>query len=102
MIRNKVDCVHTNKLSRSGVRRRCCYPKCSNVDKTTGVKLSGVKGVSVRKVPDEVTGRIEVVRNHKYNKALRYWTLEQCGIKTRGDEKYYICDRHVFEKNEKN
>ena len=44
---------------------------------------------------------MECVRNHKYNKALRYWTLERCGIKTRGDETYHICDRHEWEKIKK-
>ena len=42
---------------------------------------------------------MEVVHNHKYNKALRYWTLEQCGIRTRGDEIYHMCNRHEFKKS---
>ena len=44
---------------------------------------------------------MEVVCNHKYNKAPRYWTLERCGIKTRCTEMYYICDRHEYKKIEK-
>ena len=63
--------------------------------------MSRVKSVSVRKIPDEMTGRMEVVRNHKYNKALRYWTLERCGIKTKGNDEYHICDRHEWEIIEK-
>lgn len=89
--------MYKQKINRRGVRRRCCYTRYSNPDKTTVVKLSGVKGVSARKVPDEVTGKMEVIRNHKYNTAIRYWTLEKFGTKTRGDIKYYTCDRHEFE-----
>ena len=38
------------------------------------------------------------MRSYKYNRALRYWTLERCGIKTKGAETYYICNQHEVER----
>ena len=41
---------------------------------------------------------MEVVRNHKHNRALRYRTLERYSIKTRGNDEYNICDKHEWGK----
>ena len=41
---------------------------------------------------------MESVRSYKYNRALRYWTLERCGIKAKGAEIYHLCNQHEVER----
>ena len=61
------------------------------------VKLRQVKSAIIGNIPNEQTGRMESVRSYKYNRALRYWTLERCGIKTKGAETYHLCNQHEVE-----
>ena len=68
----QVDCIKSTIVTRRGLRGWCCCPSCVSTDKTSGVRLSRVKYVTVRKIPDAMTEQMEVVRNHKYNRALRY------------------------------
>ena len=65
-----------NQVIRRGDRRWRYFPGCTTTDKINEVKLTQVKCVTTRTIPDEQIGRMESVRNHKYKKVLRYWTLE--------------------------
>ena len=74
------------------------FPGYLSTDKTMNVKLRQVKSAIIGNLPNEQTGRMESARSYNYNRALRYWTLERCGIKTEGAETYHLCNQHEVER----